>query len=239
MGGLLLFWLAATSSSEFLSSSPGQIACQGLPGKLNRASNTWLEMYRGQVQTRGEFHAFPVPTVCSPWPEVQAQYNLVFEFSVFFFPQNLKTLFISILSSSCFFSSPVMKHFYSSSPRSSSCWPSHVRLSPASHLARLSKLDHLFHSHHKHVEVTETQTAECSYHMAEGGTCVLWVWVAEQSHGELGWRVELFSRATRLGGLTAGTVHLSLLALEHFDNDIIEPSTPTQVFTPGWPLVRD
>lgn len=54
---------------QFLSSSPDQIARQGLPGKLNMGSNTWLEMYRGQVHTRGKFHASTAPTVRSPWPE--------------------------------------------------------------------------------------------------------------------------------------------------------------------------
>ena len=66
---------------QFLSTSSAQIACQGLPGKLNVGSNIWLEIYRGQVHTRGKFHASTAPTVCSPWPEVQAQHNLVFEFA--------------------------------------------------------------------------------------------------------------------------------------------------------------
>lgn len=60
-----------------------------------------------------------------------------------------------------------------------------------------------------------------------------------KAHGDLGPRVELFSRVAKLGGLSAGTTRLSLLALEHFDNGIIKPSTPTKVFTPGWPLVTD
>lgn len=34
-----------------------------------------------------------------------------------------------------------------------------------------------------------------------------------KAHGELGYRVELFSRVAKLGGLSVETVHLSLLAL--------------------------
>lgn len=65
-------------------------------------SNIWFEINRGQVPTRGEFHASIALTVCSHWPEVQAQYNLEFEFAAilfFFFSWLLETLFVSILSS--------------------------------------------------------------------------------------------------------------------------------------------
>lgn len=84
-------------------------------------SNIWFEINRGQVPTRGEFHASIALTVCSHWPEVQAQYNLEFEFAaiLFFFFMASGDLVCFYLKLWCFFSSPVMKHFCSSNSRNS------------------------------------------------------------------------------------------------------------------------